>query len=82
MMAEFWCLLADVYYAIKDYDRARIFYENGLILGSRRLKDDGWPMEISKYKEYPLNMIEGCNQIKRSSRHYATKDETRNNHSP
>lgn len=76
-MAEFWCLLADVYYQIKDYDRAKVFYENGMILGSRRLKDDGWPMEISKYKEYPQKMIEVCDKIRQSSRLYAT--DTRNN---
>lgn len=72
-MAEFWCLLGDAYYAIKDYDKAKTFYENALILGSKRLKDDGWPLEISKYKEYPQKMIEGCNKIKEFSKNYGSK---------
>ena len=72
-MAEFWCLLGDVYYDAKDYDKAKEFYENAIILGSRRLKDDGWPMEISKYKEYPQKMIEVCKKIKTSSKVYVTQ---------
>ncbi len=72
-MAEFWCLLGDVYYDAKDYDKAKEFYENAVILGSRRLKDDGWPMEISKYKEYPQKMIEACKKIKTSSKLYAAQ---------
>lgn len=76
-MAEFWCLLADVYYAIKDYERARVFYENAIILGSRRLKDDGWPMEISKYKEYPQKMIEGCDKIRQTLRFYGSRSHPR-----
>lgn len=73
-IAEFWCLLGDAYYAIKDYDKAKIFYENAIILGSKRLKDDGWPLEISKYKEYPEKMIEGCKKIKQSLRFYGPKN--------
>jgi glycosyltransferase involved in cell wall biosynthesis len=79
-MAEFWCLLGDAYYAIKDYDRAKTFYENAMILGSRRLKDDGWPLEISKYKEYPQKMIEGCEKIKQSLRFYGSKNQSHNSH--
>ena len=73
-MAEFWCLLGDAYYAIKQYEKAKTFYENALLLGSKRLKDDGWPLEISKYKEYPQKMIEGCDKIKQFSKIYATRD--------
>jgi len=79
-MAEFWCLLGDVYYAIKDYDRAKTFYENAMFLGSRRLKDDGWPLEISKYKEYPQKMIEGCDKIKQSLKFYGSRVPSHNNH--
>lgn len=71
LMSEFWCLLADVYYAIKDYDRAKVFYDNAIVLGGRRLKDDGWPVEISKYKEYPEKMKLACESIKQSLRIYA-----------
>lgn len=72
MMAEFWCLLGDIYYAIKDYNRAKTFYENAVHLGSKRLKDDGWPLEISKYKEYPQKMIQGCNDIRQSLKLYGS----------
>lgn len=70
LMAEFWCLLGDVYYTINQSEKARCFYENAAILGSRRLRDDDWPLEISKYKEYPEKMIEACDKIKQSSRIY------------
>lgn len=69
-MAEFWCLLADIYYAVKDYERARTFYENGMFIGEKRLKNDGWPLEVSKYKEYPIKMIEACKSIRQSSKYY------------
>jgi tetratricopeptide (TPR) repeat protein len=71
-MAEFWCLLADIYYKTKDYKRAKTFYENAILVGSKRLKNDGWPLEISKYKEYPLKMIEACDKINESSRLYSS----------
>ena len=70
-MAEFWCLLGDIYYALKDYERAKTFYENAIILGSRRLKNDDWPLEISKYKESPQKMIEGCISIFKNQTIYA-----------
>jgi tetratricopeptide (TPR) repeat protein len=66
-MAEFWCLIGDVYYyLIKDFDKAIAFYENAIILGSRRKKNDIWPMDIAKYKEYPNSMIDSCKKIKES----------------
>jgi tetratricopeptide (TPR) repeat protein len=63
-MAEFWCLLGDAYYKLREYDSAAVFYENAMILGSRRLRSDLWPMEIPKYGEYPGKMIESCRRIK------------------
>lgn len=74
-MAEFWCLLADIYYETKNYDKAKSFYTNAILLGSKRLNSDSWPLEISKYKDYPNKMIDNCNKIKQSLRFYATKDE-------
>lgn len=71
-MAEFWCLLADIYYKTKDYRRAKVFYENAILLGSKRLKNDGWPLDVTKYKEYPLKMIEACNKINESARLYSS----------
>ncbi len=59
LMAEFWCLLGDLYLVhLKEYDRAWVFYENALILGSQRLAEDTMPMEISKYDDYPRKMME------------------------
>jgi tetratricopeptide (TPR) repeat protein len=70
-MAEFWCLMADIFYATKQYKKASSFYENALILGSKRLAIDDYPMEISKYKEYPQKMIESCEKIKDSTKLYS-----------
>lgn len=69
--AEFWCLLGDVYYSMQKYDLAREFYENGMLLGSRRLKEDDYPLEISKYKDYPKKMIASCNQIMQALQSYS-----------
>lgn len=67
LMAEFWCLIGDVYYyLIKDFRKAIDFYENAIILGSRRQKNDKWPMDISKYKKHPLKMIDSCKKINES----------------
>jgi glycosyltransferase involved in cell wall biosynthesis len=60
LMAEFWCLLGDIYCKIREFPKAMHFYENAIILGNRRLRDDKWPMQISKYEEYPNNMIKIC----------------------
>src|SRR5690606_1141802 len=70
LMAEFWCLLADIYYVNKKYEKARTFYDNAIILGSRRLKSDDWPLETAKYKEYPNKMINACNTLLDASRVY------------
>jgi glycosyltransferase involved in cell wall biosynthesis len=74
LMSEFWCLLGDVYYATGDYERAKALYENGMILGSRRPLDDGWPMEISKYRDYPEKMIAACDKVMQSLRVYTGRD--------
>lgn len=64
LMAEFWCLLGDTYYhRLRKFDLAKDFYRNAILLGSRRLQSDKWPMDISKYQEYPERMIESCNKI-------------------
>lgn len=75
LMAEFWCLTGDVFYhLLKDYKKAIEFYENAMIMGSRRLSDSPWPMEISKYKDYPQKMIESCRKIIESTAVYGTKN--------
>jgi cytochrome c-type biogenesis protein CcmH/NrfG len=63
LMAEFWCLLGDIFIKLDKFDYAVAFYENAILLGSRRLKLDTWPMQISKYQEYPNKMIEECNKL-------------------
>jgi hypothetical protein len=62
LMAEFWCLLGDIFYYLKDKIRAISFYENAILLGSKR-KNDDLPLDISKYKEYPEKMINKLNSI-------------------
>jgi len=70
LMSEFWCLLGDVYYhLLKKYKKAVAFYENALILGQNRLQSDDWPMEINKYKAYPLKMKESCEKAISNTRH-------------
>lgn len=68
-MAEFWCLLGDIYYAGKLYEKAAIFYDNAAVLGSRRLKDL-WPLEVAKYKEYPATMSAACRTAMESVKSY------------
>jgi len=57
LMAEFWCLLGDIFVKGEDFENAAEFYENAMILGSRRLNSDLWPMHISKYDIYPKEML-------------------------
>lgn len=74
LMAEFWCLTGDVYYhLLNDFEKARDFYENAIILGARRLKTDKWPMDIPKYKQYPERMIKSCENLKEATMVFATK---------
>lgn len=60
LMAEFWCLLGDIFTKLGKFNHAIEFYENATILGCRRQYKDLWPMQISKYNEYPKEMIEKC----------------------
>ena len=57
LMAEFWCLLGDIFYKIQDRHRALEFYENAILLGSQRKESDNYPLDILKYKKYPEEMI-------------------------
>jgi len=72
LMAEFWCLLGDIYYAKDQYKKAKSIYENGIILGGQRSNDDLWPIEISKYKDYPEKMITSCESILNQKKYYKT----------
>jgi glycosyltransferase involved in cell wall biosynthesis len=57
LMAEFWCLLGDIYYKQKRYKKAKSFYKTAIFLGHKRLNNDLWPVEIDKYEKYPHQMI-------------------------
>lgn len=70
LMAEFWCLLGDIFYYGKKYEDAAIWYENGIILGSQRLNADEFPIDIAKYKTYPEKMIASCKEIISKSVNY------------
>jgi len=64
MMAEFWCLAGDVYYHLyKKFSHALELYRNAKTMGKFRLRKDFWPMDISKYEDYPDQMIESCLKI-------------------
>jgi glycosyltransferase involved in cell wall biosynthesis len=64
MMAEFWCLLGDIHYFVqKDFDKAYRFYDSALLLGSKRNTGDEWPVQLSRYLEYPKKMMESCKNI-------------------
>lgn len=73
VMAEFWCLLGDIFYKTKQYEKALEFYENAKILGQRRLMDSEWPMEISKYSVYPEKMIESTKSLIQNTTVYVNK---------
>lgn len=57
LMAEFWCLLGDIYLKIQQKQLARKFYENALFFGSKRTREDLYPLQISKYSDYPLEKL-------------------------
>lgn len=56
IMPEFWCLLGDIHYKMKNFHKAIVFYENAIVLGERKINDN-WPIDLSKYKEHPEKMI-------------------------
>jgi len=68
LMAEYWCLLGDIHYRANEYKKAMAFYENAIVLGSKRPGLDEWPVEISKYKEYPNKMINSCKDMLNNSK--------------
>lgn len=70
LMAEFWCLLGDIYYSLDKFEKSYHFYENAMILGSRRLKEDDLPFHIEKYKKHPEEMMLNCKKIIEESKIY------------
>lgn len=73
IMAEFWCLLGDIFYAVNEYEKAHNFFQNALIVGKKRRMDCDWFMEISKYDEYPKKMMEACTSIKKQTSLYVSQ---------
>lgn len=59
-MAEFWCVLGDINFYLKKYQKAIYFYENAITMGKFRQEDDDFSIEIKKYKIYPETMTEKC----------------------
>jgi len=69
LMAEFWCLLGDVHYhLLREYKKAHQYYRNAMTLGSYRLSDDPWPMELAKYNKYPQKMLGSCEKLIEANR--------------
>lgn len=73
LMAEFWCLLGDVHHRINENEKAKIFYQNAMLLGSKRKDDDEFPVEISKYKKYPEKMLEAIRQLEEKTQIYKSE---------
>jgi hypothetical protein len=69
-MAEFWCLLGDIYYKQKQFKKSKSLYENAIIIGKKRKLSDKFPIEIKKYKEYPKNMISNIKEIIKNTKIY------------
>ncbi len=64
LMAEFWCLLGDIHYFLsKEYHKAQAFYENAKTMGQDRKTADSWPIQLSKYGDYPNQMIDSCRSV-------------------
>ena len=68
-IAEFWCLLGDAFYQLKEMNKAIIFYENAIIAGETR-ELDSFPIDVSKYKEYPTKMIKSCEELISQTKYY------------
>lgn len=67
LMAEFWCALGDCFYWSGATERAMEFYRNAQALGKHRATDDPYPIELSKYGEYPQKMMSLCKEIIKKS---------------
>lgn len=62
LFAEFWCLLGDMFLGRSDPKRATLFYKNAMYFGSKRDLNDTSFVEISKYEEYPAEMLAKVNR--------------------
>lgn len=64
IMAEYWCVLGDALYKTGMIEQANEIFFNASILGQSRKPDDDYPIELSKYKDYPEKMMNLCNAIR------------------
>jgi len=62
-LAEFWCLLGDINFELKKYKKAYYYYDNALILGRDRNKNDDLFIDIKKYEIHPENMKAKCKEL-------------------
>jgi len=62
-MAEFWCILGDINFCLKKYQKSIYFYENAINFGKYRKENDEFSIEIKKYKIYPDTMIKKCKNL-------------------
>lgn len=67
-MAEFWCMLGDIIYAVQDFKQALTFYEKALLC--KRDIRDNFPVIPEKYKKYPLEKIKMCEKLLKETRTY------------
>ena len=67
IMAEYWCVLGDIFYHLTgDLKKAKRFYRNAIVMGSKRGDGDMWPIELSKYNSYPEKMIKSCEELEKN----------------
>jgi Tfp pilus assembly protein PilF len=57
LMAEFWCLLGDCYNKMGMKNHAKEFFKTAIEMGKSRQTDDLYPIELSKYNEYPNKLL-------------------------
>lgn len=58
-IAEFWCLLGDIYLKLGKYDHAYRFYENAIIMGKYK-HEHMWITDLDRYDNYPRFRMEQC----------------------
>ena len=62
-IAEFWCLLGDIYIKMKNFNNASKYYTNAIEMGEYKY-ENMWITDLVKYDQYPKSMIEVCKRYK------------------
>jgi len=60
-IAEFWCLLGDVYLYLGKFPAATRFYKNAILMGMHKF-ENMWLVDLDKYDSYPKLKISQCEQ--------------------